>query len=87
MSKKVEFGNKKHLITRGPYQYTRNPLYIADTFIFIGFAFLGNSLLLFVLMVTLVLTILLLPLVEEPWLLEQYGEPYRNYVKQVPRFF
>ena len=87
MSKKVEFGNKDHLITRGPYQYTRNPLYIADALIFIGFAFLGNSLLLLVLMVLLILAILLLPLVEEPWLVEQYGELYTDYMKTTPRFF
>ncbi len=87
MSKKVEFGNKNHLVTQGPYQYTRNPLYIADTFIFIGFAFLGNSLLLIMLMALLVVTIFLLPIVEEPWLLEQYGELYRDYMKTTPRFF
>lgn len=86
MSKKVEFGNKDHLITQGPYQYTRNPLYIADSLIFIGFAFLGNSLLLFILMALLVLTILLLPLVEEPWLLEQYGKRYQDYMENTPRF-
>ena len=87
MSKKVEFGNKDHLITQGPYQYTRNPLYVADTLIFIGFALVGNSLLLIVLMILLVQIILLLPLIEEPWLLEQYGERYRNYMKKTPRFF
>lgn len=87
MSKKVEFGNKDHLITQGPYQYTRNPLYVADTLIFIGFGFFGNSLLLIILMVLLLLTVLLLPLVEEPWLLEQYGKNYKNYMKMTPRFF
>ncbi len=86
MSKKVEFGIKDHLITQGPYQYTRNPLYVADSFIFIGFAFIGNSLLLVILMASLVLIVLLLPLVEEPWLLEQYGEKYRNYTEKTPRF-
>lgn len=87
MSKKVEFGNKDHLITQGPYQYTRNPLYVADTLIFIGFALVGNSLLLIVLMILLVQIILLLPLIEEPWLLEQYGERYRSYMRNTPRFF
>ena len=86
MSKKVEFGSKDHLITQGPYQYTRNPLYVADSFIFIGFAFIGNSLLLVILMASLVLIVLLLPVVEEPWLLEQYGEKYRNYTEKTPRF-
>lgn len=87
MSKRVEFDNKNHLITQGPYQFTRNPLYVADTLIFVGFALIGNSLLLIVLMSLLVFTILLLPLVEEPWLLEQYGGLYRNYMERTPRFF
>ena len=38
-------------------------------------------------MVLLILAILLLPLVEEPWLLEQYGELYTDYMKTTPRFF
>lgn len=86
MSKKVEFGNKDQLITQGPYQYTRNPLYVADTLIFIGFAFLGNSLLLSIVLTLLVLTILLLPLIEEPWLLAEYGELYLDYKKKTPRY-
>lgn len=86
MSKKVEFGKKGHLITQGPYQYTRNPLYVADTLMFIGLALFGNSLLLLILMALLVLTILLLPLVEEPWLMEQYGGQYRNYMAKTPRY-
>lgn len=86
MSKKVEFGGKDHLITQGPYQYTRNPLYIADTFIFLGFALISNSLLVMILMVVLITTLLLLPFIEEAWLLEQYGEQYKNYMKKVPRY-
>ena len=86
MSKKMEFGGKDHLITQGPYQYTRNPLYIADTFIFLGFAFFSNSMLVIILMAVLVFTLLLLPLIEEPWLLEQYGEQYKSYMEKVPRY-
>ncbi|MBT3620755.1 MAG: hypothetical protein HN523_10055 [Porticoccaceae bacterium] len=73
-------------MTQGPYQYTRNPLYAADSFIFIGFALLGNSLLLFILMASLTLIVLLLLLVEEPWLLEQYGGKYQDYSEKTPRF-
>ena len=87
MSKKVEFGNKDRLITEGPYRFTRNPLYVADTFIFVGFALIGNSLLMMILMALLVKIILLLPLIEEPWLLKQYGNQYRDYLEKTPRYF
>lgn len=86
MSKRVEFGGTDHLITNGPYRYTRNPIYIADILIFLGFALLSNSLLVTILMCLLVITLLLLPLIEEPWLLEQYGEKYKNYMSKVPRY-
>ena len=86
MSKKIEFGGKDHLITQGPYKYTRNPLYIADTLIFLGFALFSNSMLVIILMTLLVFTLLLLPLIEESWLLEQYGEKYRRYKAKVPRY-
>lgn len=86
ISKNMEFGGKDHLITKGPYEYTRNPLYIADTFIFLGFALISNSLLVMILMIVLVTTLLLLPFIEEPWLLEQYGEHYKNYMEKVPRY-
>jgi protein-S-isoprenylcysteine O-methyltransferase Ste14 len=29
----------------------------------------------------------LAPFAEEPWLEKVYGEPYRRYLKRVPRFF
>lgn len=87
ISKKVEFGGKDQLVTQGPYKYSRNPLYIADTLIFLGFAIFSNSMLVFILMILLVATLLLLPLVEEPWLLKQYGKQYEDYKSGVPRYF
>lgn len=86
ISKKIEFGGKGRLITQGPYQYTRNPLYIADTLIFLGFAIISNSLLVYILMILLVIILLFLPLLEEPWLLEQYGKQYEDYMSKVPRY-
>jgi protein-S-isoprenylcysteine O-methyltransferase Ste14 len=86
ISKKVEFGAKDQLIVQGPYQYTRNPVYIADTLIFSGLAIISNSLLVYILLFLLVTILLILPFIEEPWLLKQYGEQYKNYKSEVPRY-
>lgn len=86
ISKKVEFGAKGRLIVQGPYQYTRNPLYLADTLIFFGFALISNSLLVYILTILLVTILILLPFIEEPWLLKQYGDQYKNYKSVVPRY-
>ena len=86
ISKKVEFGGRGHLITQGPYQYSRNPLYIADTIIFLGFAIISNSFLVYLIIFGLIATLLILPLIEEPWLLKQYGKQYEDYMSEVPKY-
>lgn len=47
--------------------------------------FYENAMLI-VLCLLLCLLYSLLPFLEEPWLEEQYGEAYRQYRKQTPRF-
>jgi len=86
IGKKVEFGLKDTLITAGPYQYTRNPLYIADVLIFMGYAVIFNSPYVLIISVILSGIILMLPLIEEPWLVEQYGDEYTRYCSKVPRY-
>lgn len=86
ISKKVEFGAKDQLIVHERYQYTRNLVYIADTLIFSGFAIISNSLLVYILMILLEIILLILPFIEEPWLLKQYGEQNKNYKLEVPRY-
>ena len=86
LNKKQQFGFKDRLIVSGPYRYVRNPGYIADMLIFTGYALLCNSPYVFVILVVFSLVILLFPLIEEPWLSEQYGEDYVKYYNGVPRY-
>jgi protein-S-isoprenylcysteine O-methyltransferase Ste14 len=74
------------LRTDGWYRYSRNPQYVGYIAASVGFALLANSALVAVLCAVYVGWWLLLPLAEEPWLREQYGEEYERYTERVPRF-
>lgn len=76
------------LVTVGPYSTMRNPLYF---FSFLGAAGVGAQTgsitvaLICGLIAYVVFCIVVLQ--EEKLLLERYGEPYRSFMAQVPRFF
>jgi len=73
-------------ITAGPYGFTRNPQYVGDILLFVGTALIANSELVLITHALTCLVFVVAPLAEEPWLEEQYGEPYRAYLTRVPRF-
>jgi protein-S-isoprenylcysteine O-methyltransferase Ste14 len=74
------------LVTSGPYQYTRNPQYLGDILITIGFMIMTNSWMVWVIGILGVVLNILAPFTEEPWLETRYGESFRQYMRQVPRF-
>ena len=74
------------LVTRGAYRYSRNPQYIADSLGAIAYMILTNSWMVCVVGWLGILLNYLAPYAEEPWLEERYGEEYRQYKRQVPRF-
>jgi protein-S-isoprenylcysteine O-methyltransferase Ste14 len=76
------------LVTKGPYQFTRNPIYLSMTLIYTGFSILTGA----------IWSILLLPVVmfiinrgvidrEERYLEQKFGDQYRSYKKHVQRWF
>jgi protein-S-isoprenylcysteine O-methyltransferase Ste14 len=81
-------GRKSAEIVRGgPYSVTRNPLYVFSTIGAAGIGAMTGS-------VTVAVALAVLChaafhsviLVEEAYLDENFGEPYRQYMKEVPRF-
>ena len=70
----------------GLYRYSRNPQYIADVGILIGWALLSASVIAIPAIVAGILVLLIAPFAEEPWLEEQYGQPYRDYKAMVRRY-
>lgn len=74
------------LRTDGLYARSRNPQYVGMIVGVAGVALAANSALVAVLATLHVLRDVLLAVVEEPWLSEQFGDEYDRYAEEVPRF-
>jgi hypothetical protein len=83
---RATLGLGDRLVIKGAYQYTRNPQYIGDSLIIIGFMVLTNSWMVWVIGILALVLNALAPFTEEPWLEEHFGETYRAYKRRVPRF-
>ena len=77
----------KKLVIIGPYRTVRNPMITGAILILLGESVLFNSWLVFLwTIVFLVGKMIYFPLVEEKELAGRFGEPYREYRDQVPRW-
>ena len=74
------------LITEGPYIYSRNPQYVGDIAMLLGYALICNSKLAWITSLLGIVWFVLAPYTEEPWLREQLGAAYEEYCSRVPRF-
>lgn len=79
-------GEVDTLRTDGLYAWSRNPQYVADMAIIVGWAVLSASAATFLVAAFGVLILGIAPLTEEPWLEENYGQEYRDYKKSVRRY-
>lgn len=73
------------LMADGPYRYARNPLYLGLWFLFAAMAFVMPPTGAAFAMVLLTIFLWRLILAEEAFLSAQLGEPYRAYLRAVPR--
>lgn len=87
LSLKTTSGSKGELVTHGLYRFSRNPQYLGDMTILLGWIFLSASAWTIPLCVGGLITLALAPRAEEPWLEELHGAAFRQYREQVPRFF
>lgn len=78
-----EVGNLK---TDGLYRFSRNPQYVADTAMILGWIILTAAPLVFLVGTIAIIVLLVAPLAEEPWLRKTYGLSYEHYCRRVRRF-
>ena|SRR2546429_643908 len=75
------------LVTEGPFRYSRNPIYVALTLLYLGVAFLVNALWILLLVVPVLLVIRSGVIArEEAYLTRKFGNAYRQYTTQVRRW-
>lgn len=79
-------GAEAELKTGGFYRWSRNPQYVADIGILVGWAMLSASPFSWFIVVGGVSLFIFAPFAEEPWLEEVYGAPYRAYKERTARF-
>ena len=86
LTMKATSGAEGELVTDGLYRYTRNPQYIGDILILLGWFIWSASIWVLPLTIGGILIFLLTPFAEESWLEKLYGQPYKSYRENVPRF-
>jgi protein-S-isoprenylcysteine O-methyltransferase Ste14 len=79
-------GLKDALVETGPYRFTRNPQYVGDIVLLLGWGILCNSLLTWIVSLLGMAWFAVAPFTEEPWLRARYGPAYEGFRRRVPRF-
>ncbi len=86
LSAQQSLGEKGKIITSGPYRYTRNPQYVGFIILYSGMILIAWSFMALVTGIFAIFLFFIIPLSEEPWLLQEYGQAYDEYCRMVPRF-
>ncbi len=75
------------LILRGPYRYTRNPMYVGMTLIELGVGLAVNNLWISAFALPALVTVHFIAVrPEEQYLSEKFGDSYKAYLAQVRRY-
>jgi protein-S-isoprenylcysteine O-methyltransferase Ste14 len=80
-------GVPEHLVTSGPFSFTRNPIYLADTLLMIGVGLIsGITWFLALALVAAFITRKVAIEREEKILKEKFGKKYLDYAKRIRRW-
>lgn len=80
-----DFQRQKELITSGPFRFSRHPIYLGLSFMFLGFSITLRSYLIFLNLI-IIWRSFRASIVEEMLLTKYFGKDYLAYKKNVPRF-
>jgi len=86
MGWKNAFGEKRGLKKTGWFERSRNPVYVATWLGLIGWGMAVNEPRVLILLSLWGFMYWIAPRFEEPWLEQQYGDDYRLYKTNTPRF-
>jgi len=73
-------------LTKGLYRYSRHPVYLSQTLMFIGVGIASASWIFLLFTVLRTISSFMLMPSEERYCLEKYGDAYRKYMKRTPRW-
>jgi protein-S-isoprenylcysteine O-methyltransferase Ste14 len=71
---------------KGPYRYSRHPLYVAETLLFFSVTIAGISWIFLILTIIMGIFHLIYAPAEERFCLSKYGDAYRVYMEKTPRW-
>ena len=75
------------IVTRGPYDWSRNPMYVAFVAIYVGMSFLANTYWPLILLPIVILALLRFVIArEERYLSDVFAHTYQEYMKQTRRW-
>lgn len=81
------YGAQDGLVTAGIYQWSRNPQNAMLVVVYACLAAAADARATYILCGAMMAVYVLMVLAEEPWLEGIYGDAYRRYCREVPRFF
>jgi protein-S-isoprenylcysteine O-methyltransferase Ste14 len=79
--------NPKFPVTKGIYKISRNPQQVMTIFMWIGVSFITNSSLILSICILQFFTVYPTFITQEKFCINKYGDSYRNYMKNSPRYF
>lgn len=87
LGRDTSYGARDGLVTAGIYQWTRNPQNAMLVVVYGALALAADNARVYLLCSAMMAVYVLMVLAEEPWLEGIYGDAYRRYCAEVPRFF
>lgn len=82
----TDIENPSELVSSGPFAFSRNPMYVAWTALYVGIAFVVNSSWLFFLLPIVMAVTHITVRREERSLERAFGDQYRDYKNEVRRY-